>query len=106
LTREDSERIADILAAARRIAEIVAHGREAFDSSEIFQSAAFFNIQVIGEAAVQLTEAVRTGYPDVPWQQVIGMRNFVVHQYFDVDLDVVWETMTRGLPDLRGRLEG
>lgn len=101
MSRNDDELIADILAAIRRVEEIVAEGREAFDGSHVLQAAAVFNIQVIGEAASHLSEPARSAHSDVPWRRVIGMRNFVVHRYFDVDPEVVWDTATRAIPQLR-----
>ena len=62
-------------------------------------------IEVIGEAAARLTRAFRESHPDVPWQDMIAMRNRLIHAYFDIDLDVIWRTACEELPGLIGRLE-
>lgn len=102
----DGERIAHILGAIARIEEIAGRGREAFDESHILQAAALYNVQLIGEAASQLTQEARDRYPDAPWRNVISMRHFVMHRYFDVDLEVVWETVAVHAPLLRRQLGG
>lgn len=63
------------------------------------------NLQIIGEAARALPEAIQASAPDVPWPKVIGMRNVLVHGYFDIDADIVWEAATRDLPGLRPKIE-
>lgn len=65
----DEERVDDIRGAAGRIEEIVSQGREAFDTDHILQAALTHNIQVIGEAAVQLSEAARAQFSEVPWSE-------------------------------------
>lgn len=59
------------------------------------------HIQIIGEASNALPVDVRVRYPDVPWREIIGMRHILVHNYFDVDLDIVWATIVRDLPQLK-----
>lgn len=103
MTRNE-ERIDDIRSASGRIEEIVSRGREAFDADHILQAALTHNIQVIGEAAVQLSDEARAQHPNVPWSEIVGMRNIVVHRYFDVDLDMVWRTAEIAIPDLKRQL--
>ncbi|MEK9151362.1 MAG: DUF86 domain-containing protein [Patescibacteria group bacterium] len=62
-------------------------------------------LSVIGEAASQLPEEVRRAYPDVKWKEIIGMRNFLIHEYFGVTLSEVWLTVKRDLPELRQQLQ-
>ena len=61
-------------------------------------------IEIIGEAATRISETTRTAAPDIPWSAIVGMRNRLVHAYFDVDTDVVWKTTAIELPALRSRL--
>ncbi len=100
----DDDRLEDIRAAVGRIADIVAGGRAAFDGDHILQAAALYNLQVIGEAAARISQQRRDELADVPWRELIGMRNIVVHEYFRVDLDQIWTTLTRDVPDLAERL--
>ena len=58
-------------------------------------------IQIIGEAARGVSDKVRAAHPEVPWRVITGMRNRVSHGYFNIDLDVAWNTVTRDLPKLQ-----
>ncbi len=60
---------------------------------------------IIGEAASHVTNELRIQNSHIPWEDIIGMRNWMVHAYFDVDLDLVWETTTYDLPPLIADLE-
>jgi uncharacterized protein with HEPN domain len=62
-------------------------------------------LEIIGEAARGVSEACRSIHPEIPWKSMAGMRDRLVHGYFDVDLDIVWETVEKDLPSLVSRLE-
>jgi uncharacterized protein with HEPN domain len=57
--------------------------------------------QIIGEAARKIPVEIRDKYPDLPWQKMISMRNFIVHEYSYVDMKIVWDTIFLALPDLK-----
>ncbi|MFN0074571.1 MAG: DUF86 domain-containing protein [Chloroflexota bacterium] len=61
-------------------------------------------LEIVGEAARNVHPSVRRQYPAVPWRHAIDMRNFVSHQYFGVDLEVVWRTVHADLPSLRAQV--
>ena len=63
------------------------------------------SIEVIGEAAAKVSENIRTQHPDIPWKQIIGMRNHLIHAYFDIDFKTVWKTVKDNLPPLLKRLQ-
>lgn len=63
------------------------------------------HLQIIGEAAKALPEDTRALAPDVPWNQMIGMRNVLVHGYFEIDADIVWEAATRDALAVKPRIE-
>jgi len=58
-------------------------------------------IEIIGEAAKNVPEQVRKKYPDVPWKQMAGMRDKLIHEYFGVDLEILWETAKDDMPRLK-----
>jgi uncharacterized protein with HEPN domain len=58
-------------------------------------------IEIIGEAAKNVPESVRKKYPEIPWKEMAGMRDKVIHEYFGVDSRVVWETVKRRIPDIK-----
>ena len=62
-------------------------------------------LEIIGEAARAVSPALRQAHPEIPWRQMVGMRDRLIHGYFDVDLDIVWETVTQDLPALIFHLE-
>jgi len=63
------------------------------------------HIQIIGEAARALSESFRARHPQVPWPQIVGMRNILVHDYFGIDLEEVWTVVARDLPVLQREVE-
>ena len=56
------------------------------------------NLSVIGEAVKNIPEEVKAKHPNIPWQEIIGMRNKITHEYFGVDIDILWETIKKDIP--------
>jgi uncharacterized protein with HEPN domain len=79
-------------------------GRADLDSDQMLVFALVRAIEIAGEAASQVSAPGRAEVPDLPWPLMIGMRNRLVHAYFDVDLDILWDTVTRAVPPLAKRL--
>ena len=75
-----------------------------FEARRIVIDAVLRNLTVIGEAAAGIPDEIKARAPEVPWQDVIGMRNIVVHEYFGVSLPIVWHTAKAELPKLRESL--
>jgi len=78
--------------------------REEFLADVQLQDAVIRRLAIIGEAAKRVSEATRESLPGLPWRQMAGMRNIIVHEYDDVDLSVVWDAVTRDLPPLVSEL--
>jgi len=102
--RDNRERLADILEAVEHIERYASRGRAAFEQDELIQTWIVHHLAIIGEAASRLGNAFHEANPQVPWEQIIAMRNILVHDYFAVDLDVVWATVQRDLPELKSRI--
>ena len=102
--RDPRERLQDILEAIGHIDRYAARGREAFEADELIQSWFVRHLQIIGEAARALPEEIRAKMPDIPWSKVIGMRHILVHDYFGIDTEVVWDAVQRDLPSLREKI--
>lgn len=64
------------------------------------------NIQVIGEAARALSQDLRDEYPDIPWTNIVGTRHVMVHEYFEIDPDIVWAVVSKDLPTLKLQIQG
>lgn len=98
--RPDTDRLLDILEAIAAIQE-QARDRETFDRDKMLRVWCLHHIVIIGEAAARVSEPTRTQHPEVPWRAVIGMRNAVVHGYFQVDWQEVWNVVEKNLEPLR-----
>jgi len=103
--KTDAVYLEHIHAAIVKIDTIATSGREAFLADFILHDAAIRNFEIIGEAAKQLTEEVKAKQPQVPWREVAGFRDILVHHYFGVDLDEVWLIINNELPNLREAVE-
>lgn len=79
--------------------------RADLDSDRMLALALVKEIEIIGEAAGRISTDCKTKYLEVPWVQMIGMRNRLTHAYFEIDLDMVWEVVTNDLPPLVTQLE-
>lgn len=62
-------------------------------------------LEVIGEAASRASQAIRDQHPEIPWVRMVGIRNRLIHAYFDIDLDIVWQTVRDELPSLIEHLQ-
>lgn len=76
-----------------------------FYDSYLIQDAVVRELQVIGEAAKRVDVAIKEDNPQVFWSKIIGMRNMLIHDYFAVDLDILWLTIREDLPDLKRQIE-
>ncbi len=100
-------RVHDILQAIERIDRYVADLDEAsFLGNELIGDAVIRNLQIVGEAAASVPEAIRQLHPEVDWHRMRGMRNLIVHEYYRVDLEIVWTTVQEDLPIARKQLQG
>jgi uncharacterized protein with HEPN domain len=79
--------------------------RKDLDTNRTILSAVVRELEIIGEAANSIPMAIQNKYPQIPWRQMIAMRNRLIHAYFDVDHDIVWVTATQRLPLLIPELE-
>ncbi len=98
--RSQDDRIADIVAAVNDAAAVVEHGHKVFVSDPLLIRAAKNIIAEIGEATKGLDDDVLATMPGVPWKNVKGTRDKVGHDYPEIDLDLLWETLANGLPRL------
>ncbi|MBM4273184.1 MAG: DUF86 domain-containing protein [Deltaproteobacteria bacterium] len=103
--RDDREKLLDIFDAIEQIEKYAVQGREAFESSELIQVWHVRHLQVIGEAARTLSSGFKDKHPQIPWTRIVGMRNILVHHYFEIDLPVVWEVVEHELPQLKAQVE-
>ena len=91
--------------ANKAIGFVVGISREDFDNDEQLRLATTHLLQIIGEAARRVSLDFRAAYPAIPWKAIVGMRSKVVHDYLNVDEDVVWDTVKNDLAPLVVELE-
>lgn len=104
--RDRSLYLRDILQAIASIEDFVGGmGYEAFRADDKTASAVIRKLEIIGEAVKQLPEEVRLLYPDIPWKQVAGMRDKLIHFYFGVDPHLIWQTINQRLPALKATVQ-
>ena len=106
MPRDDSTYLLDMLLAAREaqsFTESLCYDEFARDRRT--QLSVLKSVEIVGEAAAQVSEDTRQMHPAIPGRKIVGMRNRLVHVYFDVDLRLVWNTARNDLPILIARLE-
>ncbi|MGA2094018.1 MAG: DUF86 domain-containing protein [Sedimentisphaerales bacterium] len=106
MLRTDKVRIRHILDASREAVEFAkGRSRAELDNDRKLNLSLVRLLEVIGEAARGLSDEFRMQFPEFPWKKMVGMRDRLIHGYYDVDLDIVWETVTEDLPGLINKLE-
>jgi uncharacterized protein with HEPN domain len=103
---KDNAYLEDILQAAKAVQRFTSGvSREDFKGNEEKYEAVNRKFEIIGEAARRLSPESQNNFPEIPWKLLTGMRNILIHDYDDVDLDVVWDTVQRDVPPLIARIE-
>ncbi len=103
--RDPRERLRDILDAIAQIEKYATRGRAAFDNDELIQVWMIHHLQIIGESAASLGRSFHAAHPEAPWAQIVAMRNVLVHDYFGIDLEEVWQVIARDLPQFKELVE-
>jgi uncharacterized protein with HEPN domain len=96
--KDDRVYLLHIRDAVQRILDYTRDGQDFFLADTKTQDAVIRNIEIIGEAAKNLSDALKGGHVDIPWKQIAGMRDTLIHRYFGVKLALVWEVVEKDLP--------
>lgn len=106
MSHDDRYYLPHMLDHARKIRALPgSQDRAVFDADEAQRAALLHWLQIIGEAARQVSEPLQEAHPDIPWRAMVGMRNRIVHDYLGIDDEVVWETVKLRIPELIVELE-
>ena len=103
--RSDADRVRDILEATAKIRERAADSIGAFLGDEMLQVWAIHYLQVIGEAARGVSQFLKERHPEVPWPQIVALRNILVHEYFGLNMHQVWTMVQKDLPKLEEQVQ-
>lgn len=101
----DDAYLAHILEAIAAIESYTRDGREDFLTDRKTQDAVVRNLEIIGEAVKGLSESFRSAHSELPLRQLAGMRDRLIHQYFGIDLELLWAVVEKRLPELRRSIE-
>src|ERR1700722_4416965 len=106
MDEKDFVRIQHMLQAAKIISSFI-EGRERqnLDTDRLLLSGVLRELEVLGEAAGRISKSTRDLHPGIPWNQMIGMRNRLIHAYFDINHDIVWKTAKEFVPMLEFHLK-
>ena len=106
MQRDDRIYLGHMLDTARKaVGKVAGCSRAEYDADENLRIALAHLVQVIGEAAGRVSDETRTANPQVPWRRITGIRHRIVHDYMNIDEDILWEVVKRSLPDLIVLLE-
>jgi uncharacterized protein with HEPN domain len=106
MPKDDSVYVGHMLDMAHQARQLVAGKTRAdYDADVALRLALAHLVQNIGEAARRVSPALQQAHPDIPWRNIVGIRHKVVHDYFYVDFDIIWDVVTADLPALVSRLE-
>ncbi len=99
--KDDRPYLADILQALQRIEEVGRRGREAFHADWVLQDAAIRNFEIVGEAVKRVSPGLQAAHSEIPWADLAGFRDVLIHQYFRVDMEIVWALIEQRATGLR-----
>lgn len=104
--RDDTVYLRHILDAIARIEDYLSGvDQTTFTNTHLLQDGVIRQLQIVGEATSRISPELRERHADIPWADIVGMRHKIIHDYFGVDLDVVWMAATEEVPELKERIE-
>ncbi len=103
--KDDRVYLNHILDAVQRVSQYTAGGRETFFANPLIQDGVVRNLEIIGEAVKRVSDALKAKHPGIPWKRIAGMRDKVIHEYFGVNIELVWEVVDKDLPGFRSAIQ-
>lgn len=103
--RSDTERLQDILEAIERLEKYAVQGKRVFEQQELIQTWIIHHLQIVGEAARTISQNLKAQYPDISWRDAADLRNLVVHEYFRINIDIIWDIVENDIPILKKQIQ-
>lgn len=103
--KDDKFYLTHIIESMTYIESYTIEGKEEFFKSRLIQDAVIRNLEIIGEAVKKVSINIRTQHDDIPWREMAGLRDVLIHEYFGIDLRTVWGVVERELPRLKPQIE-
>ncbi|MEO0968897.1 MAG: DUF86 domain-containing protein [Cyanobacteria bacterium J06639_18] len=97
--------LSNIRECVTRIEEYTRGGKDEFMKTSMIQDAVIRNFEIMGEATKRLSPELRNTYSDVPWQQMAGLRDVLIHDYLKVNLNLVWQIIEQNIPELKQQID-
>ena len=97
--------LSNIRECVTRIEEYTRGGKDEFMKTSMIQDAVIRNFEIMGEATKRLSPELRNTYSDVPWQQMAGLRDVLIHDYLKVNLNLVWQIIEQNVPELKQQID-
>lgn len=86
----------DILVSIGKVQKYALKGKERFFEDDLTQDGVIRRIEIIGEASNRIPKEITDNYPEIPWRQIVGFRNIAIHEYFRIDLNIIWALIESG----------
>lgn len=102
--RTNIQKLGDIKKAIDKINRFTIGGRDEFYSNDIIQSAVIYQVQIVGEAVYNISGDFKSRYGEIPWKDIEGIRHVLVHGYFEVDVNIIWDVVNKHLPILEKQI--
>src|SRR3990167_2857496 len=97
--------IEDILESIKLIEKYIRNiSKENLDNNQKLKDSIVRRLEIIGEAVKNIPDNFRKKYPEVPWKKIAGLRDIIIHTYFNIDLDITWNIIKKDLPDLKEKI--
>lgn len=103
--RDDNERLQDIIEAIEQLEKYARQGKTVFKQQELIQIWIIYHLQIIGEAARVISSPFKEKYPEIPWRDASDLRNLIIHEYFRVNLDIIWDIVQNDIPSLKQEIK-
>jgi len=103
--KDDKVYLYNILESIEKIENYTANGREEFIKTPLIQDAVIRNLEIIGEATKKISQDLRNNYIEIPWREMAGLRDVLIHDYMGIDINIVWNIVQKDLPGLKDKIK-